>query len=1183
METSRSKVGAPSPLELPEAPNDGPESEFHVELRPVGPHERRSFDIATLQQSTASTIISPTHSEPASRPEAVRRSSISAMLSWLPGMGGASEGDAQPHNNEGSPTRADAGAPRSPSKSRSQIGGHGLAGLPEDRHGEGTIGAHSMLTSMHPRKRVSVTDLVNKASSDGPAGSRPSSPKKTSAAADDRLMPGSPTLPGSGQSLVGEAMDQTKLFLLDILSNAPPNTRPASACSSQPDPSYPLRLAHNVCETMRQLCTPNVHGQQFLDAHTYLTLFGAQLAAVLSNPVLVGHNQRKAVERRIWQDVTNFLTTSLGIPPNSQIRLAKPQNSAIGGIAKALHYALQNVQQRGQNVTPVIYHADDIRAEAVELELLQQWPDIGARLGFSGARLRRVPSLDGGEAMDLMSLDTMVREDQAAGKLPLFIISRAGTPVTGEIDSLPGLQSLCEKSHLWLHVEGPALTNLLSPKLRNQLSLIKSAHSFSVELAECLGVIPLPAVVVIRHDINLNIQHTDFAITREALDKAEQQLRHSAYPVRTQQVNDRLLVTYDPHVPQDPVAHLDDDEGSSPVGLTETIQYWLAIQKIDYSVVEAHVLGVRDLVREFATSINASPDLQTFSAPDNLSPYVLFRAGRTVSRDGSLSFDELDTRMELEKRFTEHMFATFPKEYQKVLDLDFVCVSGAYFIRYRPSFAPSDVRTQSHTIRYAVQHLTHTVSCLISTHTQRETFQSLLSNRRELVYIPRDQILSSDHAGDDIWAGMGAVRYTPLYIDPFAESIAPEVVENLDELNHALADELVYGVERDEGWLFRSCQVDPEVLPGALELGNGACLRVGIGSQPHSHESLNVLIDRIVKVGQKLERNPEFVAQIADVIRRGIEEAERQLQTESFEEQPSILRMLPIVGSVLSWWRPEVPRNRVPVAKSFSIATGGPGTPRGSFSIARQDSNISDPGLGGMLQHPIPTTTISGSKTSSPATSPAKTDPVRIIDTVQEVSESTSDAVVRDEQIHAEAVDPGVLFPEATQHGNVSPVVIPPTTKSPIPAEPTSTEIPKPSPTTTSPTPNPDHAVTLPPPTPPKDLTTILSLLISEMGPVATPDSIRDLAQTRYPELDTSSSSDFSTTLSALLDEHAPTDAEIEQAVREILHAHRSNLSELNNRKVRQLLQDKFKKDLKDRVGAIREFIDRVLEEEVAT
>lgn len=258
--------------------------------------------------------------------------------------------------------------------------------------------------------------------------------------------------------------------------------------------------------------------------------------------------------------------------------------------------------------------------------------------------------------------------------------------------------------------------------------------------------------------------------------------------------------------------------------------------------------------------------------------------------------------------------------------------------------------------------------------------------------------------------------------------------------------------------------------------------------------------------------------------------------------------MLPIVGSVLSWWRPEVPRNRIPVAKTFSIATGfttvplDPNSPgsRGSISLSRQDSVVSN-GSVSALRNGV-------------EREEGKEVGMKNVKEVEEEKEETKEVVEQREDMPHQASDaktnealptqtpdtpntqPNVTIEEAIQ------TILEESSKSP--------RIPHPNTTLTI-----SHSQETPGDLP---LLTLLTHL-----------------QTRYFITPTSHP-----TLYTTLDKMGityPTDSEIEEGVRDILKEYESRMGELNNLKVRLHLEKKFGVDLKGRVGVIREVVDRFL------
>lgn len=69
--------------------------------------------------------------------------------------------------------------------------------------------------------------------------------------------------------------------------------------------------------------------------------------------------------------------------------------------------------------------------------------------------------------MDVASLQKMVTEDIALGRIPLIVIADAGTPITGHVDNIPRLHELCKTHDMWLHLRGHSLAALTLPNYQH--------------------------------------------------------------------------------------------------------------------------------------------------------------------------------------------------------------------------------------------------------------------------------------------------------------------------------------------------------------------------------------------------------------------------------------------------------------------------------------------------------------------------------------------------------------------------------------------------------------------------------------------------------------------------------------------------------------------------------------------
>ncbi len=109
-------------------------------------------------------------------------------------------------------------------------------------------------------------------------------------------------------------------------------------------------------------------------------------------------------------------------------------------------------------------------------------------LGLGKDALRPVP-VDGDFRMDLNALETMIRQDRAAGRQPFCLIGTAGSVNVGAIDPLAALADLAAREGLWFHVDGAfGALAVLEPTLRPRLEGVERADSLAFDFHKWLHV-----------------------------------------------------------------------------------------------------------------------------------------------------------------------------------------------------------------------------------------------------------------------------------------------------------------------------------------------------------------------------------------------------------------------------------------------------------------------------------------------------------------------------------------------------------------------------------------------------------------------------------------------------------------------------------------------------------------------
>jgi aromatic-L-amino-acid decarboxylase len=73
-------------------------------------------------------------------------------------------------------------------------------------------------------------------------------------------------------------------------------------------------------------------------------------------------------------------------------------------------------------------------------------------IGLGHESLRKIPS-DDNFSMRIDALRAAIKEDRAAGLLPIAVVATVGTTSTTSIDPVPQVAEICERERLWMHVD----------------------------------------------------------------------------------------------------------------------------------------------------------------------------------------------------------------------------------------------------------------------------------------------------------------------------------------------------------------------------------------------------------------------------------------------------------------------------------------------------------------------------------------------------------------------------------------------------------------------------------------------------------------------------------------------------------------------------------------------------------
>jgi glutamate/tyrosine decarboxylase-like PLP-dependent enzyme len=106
-------------------------------------------------------------------------------------------------------------------------------------------------------------------------------------------------------------------------------------------------------------------------------------------------------------------------------------------------------------------------------------PKSIALLGIGRDNLRLIPT-DGTFHMIPEELEIRIRQDKAAGRIPIAIVASAGTVSTGAIDPFPQIASIARRHGAWFHIDG-AYGALAAMSYRGKFDGLELADSISLD------------------------------------------------------------------------------------------------------------------------------------------------------------------------------------------------------------------------------------------------------------------------------------------------------------------------------------------------------------------------------------------------------------------------------------------------------------------------------------------------------------------------------------------------------------------------------------------------------------------------------------------------------------------------------------------------------------------------------
>ncbi|KAI3359392.1 hypothetical protein L3Q82_002894 [Scortum barcoo] len=341
---------------------------------------------------------------------------------------------------------------------------------------------------------------------------------------------------------------------------------------------------------------------------------------------------------------------------------------------------------------------------------------------------------------------------------------------------------------------------------------------------------------------------------------------------------------------------------SQPVAKLRALPLWLSLQYLGHNGIVQKIRHATALTQDTRCYLSQQllQKLKTLvsiktSVEDELSsPVVLFKFSQDMSAASSggsvegFCAGEKEVLDAFNRWLGEQLVQLVPTSGVDVVELE---DEGAC-VRFSPLLTAAVLGTQEGDVEALVEKLSELLPVMSSTMCLRQDFREETHRHSpSLTYIEE---LS--------WPGLGAVRY-----EPQAEGVdESRRKQELQKINSELLKKLQ---DLDTDIIFST---GPEF--GTEE----DCIFVGMVTED---VDVSELVDTIAALGRDIEESGRLLENMTEVVRKGILEAELQLQKANEEKlmEEGMIRQLPLVGSVLNWFSPVQSSIK---GRTFNLAAG---------------------------------------------------------------------------------------------------------------------------------------------------------------------------------------------------------------------------------------------------------------------
>ncbi|XP_052615528.1 pyridoxal-dependent decarboxylase domain-containing protein 1 isoform X1 [Peromyscus californicus insignis] len=233
-------------------------------------------------------------------------------------------------------------------------------------------------------------------------------------------------------------------------------------------------------------------------------------------------------------------------------------------------------------------------------------------------------------------------------------------------------------------------------------------------------------------------------------------------------------------------------------------------------------------------------------------------------------------------------------------------------VRFSPLMTAAVLGTRGEDVDQLITCIQSKLPVLTCTLQLREEFRQEVEGTAGLLYVD-----------DPNWPGIGVVRYehanddnSSLKSDPEGEEIHTGLLKKLNELE----SDLIFKM----GPEYKSMK---------------SCIYIGLASDD---VDISELVETIAVTAREIEENSRLLENMTEVVRKGIQEAQVQLQKANEERllEEGVLRQIPVVGSVLNWFSPVQASQK---GRSFNLTAGSLESTEHTYVYKVQGTGVTPP------------------------------------------------------------------------------------------------------------------------------------------------------------------------------------------------------------------------------------------------